>query len=196
MRLADDEITLRIGNETIFLRPSLRAAFRLERRYGGFDKIARSVTDGNLTVISDVIRESTDTPSAIPDLLCEIGTHGLRVGLEALTVPVLSHVLALAGVEEEHDGPEAEPAGDRITFADYHAKLYRIATGWLGWTPETAWNATPAEIIEAHAGRVEMLGALFGTGNGRKTGEPDFERDEQGWESLKMIAAAGGNRGF
>jgi len=31
-----------------------------------------------------------------------------------------------------------------------------------GWSPEIAWAATPAEILEAQKGRVEMLKAVFG----------------------------------
>lgn len=31
------------------------------------------------------------------------------------------------------------------------------STGALGWTPEQAWNATPAEIIAAHNGQTAHL---------------------------------------
>ena len=52
MRLAADEITISIGNEMIYLKPTLRAAFRLERRHGGFDKIAKAIAAGNVTIMS------------------------------------------------------------------------------------------------------------------------------------------------
>ena len=39
-------------------------------------------------------------------------------------------VLALAGVDT--DQPKQAGEGERITFAEYHAKLFRIATGWPG----------------------------------------------------------------
>jgi hypothetical protein len=55
MRLAADETMIRLDHETVHLRPTLKAALRLERRHGGFDKLARAVADGSLTVIADVI---------------------------------------------------------------------------------------------------------------------------------------------
>ncbi len=33
----------------------------------------------------------------------------------------------------------------------------------MSWSPETAWNATPAEITEAYAGHIEMLKAIHGS---------------------------------
>lgn len=195
MRLASDEITLRIGAEEIHLRPTLRAALRLERRHGGFGKIIEAITDGNVTIMADVIRESSDTRSRIPDLLCEVGAAPLRIGLETLIPPILAHVAALAGVDPDARS-EASGEGERITWAERHAQLYRIATGWLGWTPEAAWNATIAEITEAQQGRVELLNALFGTSknDADNTEGPHFERDEKGWRKLKAVAALGGNK--
>jgi hypothetical protein len=35
------------------------------------------------------------------------------------------------------------------TFKSQIPDLYRIATGYLGWTPETFWKSTPYEILWA-----------------------------------------------
>ena len=49
------------------------------------------------------------------------------------------------------------------TFASLFRSLFRMGTGWLGWTPEETWNASPLEIMEARAGRLDMLKAIFGS---------------------------------
>ena len=42
--LASNETRIVVDNEvTIYLRPTLRAAMRLERRYGGFDALLRGI---------------------------------------------------------------------------------------------------------------------------------------------------------
>jgi hypothetical protein len=202
MQLAADEISVKVGAERIVLRPTLRAALRLERRHGGFDKIVRAIADGSLTVIADVIREASDRYTSIPELIEQIGLSPLRVGIEALSVPLIDFVFALAGVtpaDQSPGGREGEPA-TRISFADHHARLYRVATGWLGWSPETAWSSTPAEIMEAQKGRLELLRAIFGTadeGDKDQPSGPVEHSEAEIFESrakLKMIVARGGNR--
>jgi hypothetical protein len=165
MQLAD-EITIEFEHEVIRLRASLRAAFWLERRHGGFDKIIHAIADGNLSVMADVVRESSDA-----DLLECVGTLPLRTVIERMTEPLSAHVLALAGVDG--DANEAQPGAERVPFAEYFPKLFRMATGWCGMSPSQAWAATPAEITEAYKGRLELLGAMFGSG--KSTDEPNDE---------------------
>jgi hypothetical protein len=163
MRLADEN-TIEFGHEVIRLRASLRAAFRLERQHGGFDKIIHALADGNLTVMADVVRESSDA-----NLLDCIGSLPLRDAIARLTEPLSAHVMALAGVDGESS--RAEPGAERIPFSEYFPKLFRLATGWCGMSPRDAWEATPAEIAEAYKGRLELLGAMFG--GGKATDEPN-----------------------
>jgi len=173
MRLADD-ITITLDHETIYLRPSLRAAFRLERRYG-FDKIIQAIAGGNLAIMADVIRESSDQHSTLPDFLDCISSLPLSIAIERLTEPLSAHVLALAGVDGESSN--AKPGAERIPFSEYFPKLFRLATGWLGWSPSEAWEATPAEIAEAYKGRLELLGAMFG--GGKSTDETNTEESRR-----------------
>lgn len=35
--------------------------------------------------------------------------------------------------------------------------VFGIATGWLGWSPEQAWNSTIPEIDAAVDGRIEWV---------------------------------------
>ncbi len=164
MRLANDDITIKFDHATIYLRPSLRAAFRLERRHGGFDKIIHAISDGNLSVMADVVRESSDT-----DLLDCIGSLPLRDAIARMTEPLGAHVLALAGVDGE--ASNAAPGAERIPFSEYFPKLFRLATGWCGMSPSDAYSSTPTEITEAYKGRLELLGAMFG--GGKAADEPN-----------------------
>jgi hypothetical protein len=184
MRLADDEITIKLDHETIYLRPSLRAAFRLERRHGGFGKIAKGITDGNFSIMADVIRESAEPRSAFADFLDDIDALPMRLAIERIAEPLIAHVMALAGVDGDTTR-EPKPDVERIPFAEYHTKLFRLATGWLGWTPTDAWEATPAEITEAYKGRRELLSAMFGGGSSDK--DPITTPDEETRRRLNAI---------
>lgn len=165
MRLGvNDEIAMTLGNETIYLRPTLRAAFRLEQKYDGFHNIFNAVLGGSLTAISDVIKEGCGQSTALTDYLDTVGDQPLMVCLDLLIGPVAKFLLTLSGNDTVEVAAKGQ-LGEVTTFLDYHTRLFRIATGWLGWTPEQAWDATPAEIIEARKGRMEMLTAIFGGKN-------------------------------
>jgi hypothetical protein len=200
MRLADNEITITVGGERIHLRPSLRAAFRLERQHGGFDGIIRAVLDGSLSVIASVVTESSDRWASVPAFLKSIDAMPAKIGIDDLSVSVLDHVLTLAGIDPANKtAPKAST--NPITHLEYHTRLYRIATGWIGWTPEAAWNATPAEILEACKGRKDMidqtLKAVFGGSEAEETPQgPVTHTEEQIQASratLKAMSAAGNN---
>lgn len=163
MYLAEEEITIPLSGERITLRPTLRAAARLERRHGGFDAILKGLEEVSLTVIADLIGECATEPTDAPAMIVE-GGLGWRLAPIVPALQVL--VLGLTGYD-----PDAEetPAGDgenaaRTTFAKVHGRYFRLATGWLGWTPAETWAASPAEIKNAYEGRVELLRAVFGGG--------------------------------
>lgn len=152
MKLADD-ITIRIGGEAIVLRPSLRFAIRLQHRPGSFAQFAREVTEGSLSAACEIIRDHYDHPM--------LETRVFDAGPDRLMIPLMTYIMGLTGIDP--DTPQ-EKAGDTggVPFGDYLANLYRIGTGWLGWSPETTLDATPAEITEAYQGRMEMLKSIFG----------------------------------
>lgn len=187
MRLAEDTITVRADNEEIYLRASLRAAMRLERQYGGFGPILRALLDGNLTVMAQVIREAAETPSQLPGFLETVDRMPIRSGFAGMRGAIIAFVCQLAGL----DGNTKPTEGGSMSAADYHERLFKIATGWLGWTPDQAWDATPAEIMAAYEGRLEMLTALFGGG---EKGKVENIPEEAGWATLKAMAASGQNR--
>ncbi|MGJ3264873.1 MAG: hypothetical protein ACFE0R_16730 [Salinarimonas sp.] len=83
----------------------------------------------------------------------------------ALQPALIDLAMALAGVdlddEKARDNPRGE--GAREPLAKHHERLFAIATGWLGWTPDVAWHATPREIMAAFKGRCDLLAAIFGS---------------------------------
>lgn len=162
--LASNETRIVVDEMSFYLRPTLRAAMRLERRYGGFDALLRGVAGGSVTIITDVIRESADRTSGLPDVLSTMHEEGLEAILARLILPLTNHVLALAGLDASDlkTKRDRREAATQVTFEEHHVRLYKLGTGWLGWSPETTWNATPGEITEAYAGHIEMLKAIHG----------------------------------
>lgn len=193
MGLADDEITLRIEGEEIVLRPSLRAAFRLERRYAGFDQLLRQVADGSLHVLIDVVETCAEHPTFLRHDLDRFLDGGL-VQIEALKLPIVTLIFGLAGIDpdakDEDQEEQKNQAKDRISFAKHHEKLFRIATGWLGWTPSEAWNATPAEIMAAFEGRIELLTSIFGSSEKADTKSENVTLDDK----LRLVMGGLGTR--
>lgn len=162
MQLGADAVLIELAGEAFELRPTLRAGMRLMRRHS-LSGLLAAVRDFNTTVVVDVLRECGIRPTLLPT---EIEAHGLAVVRARLTGPLAEFALAVAGVD-----PDAEPApaatGKQLTPYEYHSRLFEIATGWLGWTPDEAWNATIPEIIAARAGRAslieDVLKAVFGS---------------------------------
>ncbi|MEO4040346.1 hypothetical protein AAFN47_01915 [Hoeflea sp. CAU 1731] len=167
MQLASEEITITISGEVFRLRPSLRAALRLVRKYETFAKIADGIMEGRLSVITDVIEEGSGNPDTANALNFCIGRDPLAEFLE-IQRPLLRFVMALAGVDR--DNRENLPDGVKpITFVEYFENLFSIATGMMGWPVDEAWRATPAEIIAAHKGRIDLLKMIFGSGDSDKS---------------------------
>lgn len=190
MPLASDDIVIDVS-PAISLRPTLRAAYRLERKYDGFDKLLRLVSLGSLTAIADVIREGAGD-NTVTRYLDSLEGMSLHIGIDRLAGPAAEYIFALAGIDRSN--PDQKPSGKLISFEQHHTNLFRIATGWLGWPPEDAWNATPAEIMEAYKGRTDMLAAIFG---GSKEADHDNTSDltalegEARQSALKRFAALG-----
>lgn len=164
MKLADD-ITITLAGEDIVLHPALRHAIRLERRPGSFGRIVREINEGSLTAAVDIIRDHYDHPML---------DHRVFGALPALKAPLLAYVLACAGID-----PDEQPADDKpkakakaVPFSEHLTGLYRIGTGWLGWTPADTLDATPTEIMEAYKGRTDMLRAIFGGKEAAKDDRP------------------------
>lgn len=156
MRLAE-EITVVIAGEAVALRPCLRLALQLERREGGFAKLLRDIDDLHLGTMADLIEDHAPHPMLV--------NRVFDAGLPNLRPALIAYVLALAGVDpEQAEQAAATSKRNTIPLGAHLLDLYRIGTGWIGWTPEATLDATPAEITEAFKGRQDMLKAIFGSG--------------------------------
>lgn len=149
MRLATNSFALQLGDKSFDLKPSLRAAFHLHHKYG-FQELSQAILDGSFVAIMDLIT-ATSAVTPIASL------HDILDAREQL----VEFVLILSGAEPSGGKSSGRP----MAFEEYFTKLYQIGTGWLGWTPDDTWDATPAEIMNAHTGRLDMLKALFGSKN-------------------------------
>lgn len=159
MRLAD-ETKITVGSKTFTLRPLLRAAVRLHEDYNGLHNLYIAIGSGGVSAALDLISAACADPRLVVLLAYEVDKHALENSIWSIREQLQAFVLKLSG----HDGDDSEPAssGKPMPYDEYFTTLYRIATGWLGWEPNAAWDATPAEIIEAQKGRVELLRAIFG----------------------------------
>lgn len=206
MRLAPDPIIIRIGGEGVALSPSLRVAMRTIAKHHEFPTVLRGVLDGNITVIADLIAEGSGDHAHADRLFAEIAKSGLRTVLSAITDTMTEFVLALAGYDADAPAQPSTSSGPSLTITDYHAKLFEIATGWLGWAPADAWAASPSEIEAAYNGRADMLKAIYGEADKKPKTDPltperraeieaaglDPEFDREGLQRLKAkIARAG-----
>lgn len=161
LRPAYDEITLALGAHPVRLRPSLRAASHFVR-LDGFTDLPRRIADFHLGTIRDLITVAATDRQEASAFLDQIDTTPLKIVADAVTAPMLALV---AGFVPASDKEDAKPAktGNPMPWPAVYKELYRKATGWLGWTPEQAWNATPTEINEAFAGHIEQLKAIHGS---------------------------------
>ncbi len=202
-RLAMEETTITLGGAPLALVPSLRAATRLFHRFGGFGPAYEGVLEGNVTVMDALIREGCKTVT-VSDLTVsiEVERRGLGAVLDAITEPLAGFVFALIGLDPAEPEPATRPTGKPMPIADYHRHLFEIATGALGWPPDAAWRATPAEILAAYKGRGDLLKAIFGSADDPETTTNDMpsnlnpdgtdpEFDRAGFEKLRAMS-----RGF
>ena len=169
MKLADP-IIVTIADTEIELRPSLRRAMQLERRAGSFRQLLADISEGSLTAALTIIEPHADGMLFLENRVLDELTH--------LQPALTAYVLQCTGIDPDEPASTGKSTGKAQPFADYLTGLYRIGTGWLGWTPEITLDATPAEIIEANRGRMEMLKAIFGSGS-EKTNTDDRPLNEK-----------------
>ncbi|MDX6806426.1 hypothetical protein [Terrihabitans rhizophilus] len=189
MQLAADDISIQLANTRLILRPTLRAATRLERRFGGFQPLAHAITKGNITALAQVIQETAAQPTELPDLLYEFAAWPLRDTLAAITGPCLEVIIALAGGDQEQSQPSGKSTSS-TTYSEFFEQLFQIATGVLGWSPDAAWKATPAEIVTAYRGRMDLLKQIFGSSSDADEDAYDPTNtafDREGLAQLKMM---------
>jgi hypothetical protein len=194
MRLTCKRYVIEIGKSMIELRPSLRAAYLLETEHGGLHKIAKGVASGHLGMIGAVLRAASDRPqdAVYVEWLGEGSRGGLKLMLEKI-VPVLMDLLASYFDADAAPAKKAKRKAKPDDTLKHFERLFEIGAGWMNWSAEDTWQATPAEIMSAQKGRADMLRAIFGskkeTGEGSEgQQEPDFTRDRDATSKLRALS--------
>jgi hypothetical protein len=174
-RPAYEQVTIAHGCSTVTLRPSLRAAVTLEARFG-FPALYRGLAEGSFAIISEIILAASSPRQDAAAFLLSLHGRPLTSFFETVRDPLAELVTLLTPAAD----PSAKPAtnaGKPVTWAEFYADLYEKATGWLGWTPEQAWSATPTEIDRAYSGLIAKLKAIHGSGEDKPTEKaPDPEQ--------------------
>ena len=152
MKVGDDQFEIMLAGEFIALRPTLRCGMRLDRRFGSFAKLIDDLNEGSLSAATFVLYPHCDRLA--------LGFMIIEADLESVCTKLIPFVLECAGIDPDAQGGEGGEGA--VPFSEHLRHLYRIATGWIGWTPETALDCTPGEITEAYKGRLEMLKTIFG----------------------------------
>lgn len=146
---AYDGITLALGGDTVRLRPSLRAASHLAAPPDLFQHVA----DFHLGTIREIIVTAATDRQEASAFLAKIDATPLQIVADSIVAPLVAFLASFAPADDRAD--RQAPSGPPMQWPDVVKMLYRRATGWLHWTPEEAWNATPTEISEALAGWLE-----------------------------------------
>lgn len=161
--LAPDDITLQLDGATLRLRPSLRAAVRLERQFDGFAGLLAKITEGSVSAFVALAVECGHRRHEAAILAPSSEAWSARYA--RLSPQLVALTFQLADVDPQaKPGPRIErpSTGRKVTHAEALAELFGIATGVLGWSPAIAWSATPAEIKAALDAHTRMLRAQAG----------------------------------
>lgn len=185
-RPAYEEVMIAHGGSTVALRPTLRAAATLEARYG-FPALFSALDECDLTIVSEVILTCSITRQDAAAFLAETG-RPLSPFFASVQAPLYQLVSMLTPAPAPNAKPASNP-GKPLSWADYFAALYEHATGWLGWTAEQAWNATPTDIDRAYAAHIAKLKAIHGSNDKEEkqsvAPDPDASFDRSALESLR-----------
>jgi hypothetical protein len=159
-RPAFDEIVLEHGSNAVILRPSLRAASTLERSHDGFALLARRIDEFHTGTVREIIMTAATDRKDAAAFLRSLKSKSLLTFQRIAQAPIAQLFAGFIPAADPNATPS--PNAKPMPWREVYRELFRTATGWLHWTPEAAWNATPTEINEAFAGHVAMLKALHG----------------------------------
>lgn len=172
---AYDAIALEYGGHAVDLRPSLRAALYLERLHGGFPQLLKKIEEFDTLTVWHVITASAGKTAA-NDLFAYAAVKPLSGFVDAAQPALFDLVASL--LPETQNATDTD-TGKPVAWSDAFRELFKIATGWLGWTPETAWNATPQEITDAFDAHVTKLKAIYGAAEDDTDSELSYEQKAQ-----------------
>jgi hypothetical protein len=175
-RPAFEQVMIAHGGSTVTLRPTLRAAVTLDASFG-FPAMFRALEEGNFTVISEIILAASSPAADGAAFLAGIPGAPLSSFIGRARIPLAELVSMLEPAPVQSSDIKAkQPRTTSVAWADYYRDLFEKGTGWLGWTPDAVWNATPSEIDRALSGHFAKLIAIHGS-NSEKA-ERQYDPDQ------------------
>lgn len=171
-----DFVTLAHGGYTVRLAPSLRAAMTLEQRQRGFVGLLADLHNFKLETVHSVIRAAAIDIDDANRLIGALGELSLRRVQELTTEPLVTLTASLLGFDHAEETPNEATDTKTVSWADFHRDLFKLATGWLGWTPEQTFNATIPEITLALEGKIDLLKAQNGYEDEDTSGNSEEQR--------------------
>jgi hypothetical protein len=174
MRLATEPTLISHAGSTVRLRPSLRAAYLLERKYG-LQRLYQGISTGHCGIVLDILKVTADDPErAVRIFDLQIVKEGVA-SLRTFADQLYAVLAASYGIDDESEhSTDAKPQpGQSFDTVRALTNLFEIGTGWLGWSPADTWSATPAEIMAAHKGLIAKLQAIHG--GGENSDQPAYD---------------------
>lgn len=169
------DVTLAHGGNTVRLVPSFRAAIILEQRQGGYVALLSDLSTFKLQTVHAVIRAAAIDADAANRLIGALGSVSLRRMQQITLEPLVTLISRLMNVGEDIE-QTADTKSETIAHSEFHKQLFKLATGWLRWTPEQTYAATIPEIALALEGHIDLLKATSGTADEDDTGITDAQR--------------------
>lgn len=154
LRPAHEVILTHAGNSVV-LRASLGAAVAMNALPGGLPAVLDQIAGQSFTTTAAVIRATCTDRLAAERLLTSLHDQPLEAFVQRAQSAILDLIAHILPASEE--AATAQPDAPARPWAEHFKELYGFATGWLGWAPETTWNASIAEItaaFEAHVDRI------------------------------------------
>jgi hypothetical protein len=160
-----DTILITICSQAFRLKASLRAARYLNQKYDGFGNLARAISTGTFEAYQDLIEECCSDPAALNAFLKPFHDPSalmtpLGDSMLANRDELLEFVLVLSGGKRSRD--DTAPVGEPMTFEEYFVSLFKLGTGWVGWSAKDTNEASPQEIMQAAEACQAKLKACFG----------------------------------
>ncbi|HHW34342.1 MAG TPA: hypothetical protein GXX24_09430 [Paracoccus solventivorans] len=180
LRPAHEVILTHAGNSVV-LRASLGAAVAMNALPGGLPAVLDQIAGQNFTTITNVIRATATDRLAAERLLTSLHDQPLEPFVQRAQSAILEVISAILPASEE--AATAQPDAPVKPWAEHFKELYGFGTGWLGWTPETTWNASVQEITAAFEGHTERLITMNG-------GSRDSDTDHAGTPTASNIYSA------
>ena len=156
-------MTITIHGEPIRVRPTLHVAHTLHEKHGDIGALVMRAFNGSISAIMDMVREgASDLLSAERfERVQSMPLHGWHT--PAVTKFVETFTPALLCIDLDALAGEPPRSIEPTPYNRVLADLFSKATGWLGWSPEEAWHATPLEILTAVNAHVEKLELMAGS---------------------------------